>query len=229
MAADRDRRDRARWESVGMGMIAPEDGLKALEQLVQQQGCQVAVASIDWSKLLIRPVVSPFLTDFKPPETFSPGRSLFREQLDEASVGERHCMLVTRIQMQLADVLGLNGSEPIDVDQEFFELGLDSLMFLDLKNRLESDLDVLLPATLAFEHPTIRGVVDHLSKNMLGWEPSDSPGADSITSDPSAAPISKIARDLEPEELLGQIDQLSDGEVDSLLRQALDDEGQSDE
>jgi len=40
----------------------------------------------------------------------------------------------------------------------FAELGLDSIMAMDLRDRLQDRLGVKLPATLVFDHPTVRGL-----------------------------------------------------------------------
>ncbi|HEV3483906.1 MAG TPA: acyl carrier protein [Vicinamibacterales bacterium] len=55
-------------------------------------------------------------------------------------------------------------------DLSFFEIGMDSLMSLDLRNRLQTDLDRALPSTVALEYPTIPELADYLIGKVLPAE-----------------------------------------------------------
>jgi hypothetical protein len=58
--------------------------------------------------------------------------------------------------------LGLSSGRPMPVDLPLQELGLDSLMALELRNVLAQALGRPLSATLLFDHPTIRGLGGYL-------------------------------------------------------------------
>jgi microcystin synthetase protein McyD len=61
-----------------------------------------------------------------------------------------------------------------DPSAGFFDMGLDSLMAVEMKNRLGAHLDVTLPATLVFRFPNIAALSDHLLTDVLGLhEPPD--------------------------------------------------------
>ncbi len=47
-------------------------------------------------------------------------------------------------------------------DFGFFEMGMDSVMTQQLRERLQNDLQLELPATLAFDHPTLQALHQHL-------------------------------------------------------------------
>ena len=53
---------------------------------------------------------------------------------------------------------------------DFFELGMDSLMSLDLRNRLQASLGRTLPSTVTFEHSSIPDLADHLIVDVLAGE-----------------------------------------------------------
>jgi acyl carrier protein len=64
--------------------------------------------------------------------------------------------------------LGLAPGTPVDPGQGLRGLGLDSLMSVELRNTLQKSLDAVLPSTLAFDHPTVNALVDHLGDTVLG-------------------------------------------------------------
>ena len=70
------------------------------------------------------------------------------------------------VQADVARVLSLGSSSGVQVDRPFRELGLDSLMAVELRNALAQRLDRTLPATLAFDHPTIAALTDWLLKEF---------------------------------------------------------------
>ena len=49
----------------------------------------------------------------------------------------------------------------------FTDLGMDSLMTLELKKRLEKSLQLTLPATVAFEYPSIEALTAYLAEELL--------------------------------------------------------------
>jgi len=124
-----------------------------------------------------------------------------REQLTTVSPGEGKMMLISYLQEQLRLVLGLELNELPQPQQGFFEIGLDSLTAVELKNRLEVDLKAELPATLAFDCPNIQALSEYIAQTVLGWLGGDQPD-NSLQSDP-------------PQEMM----QFSEDELDALIEQ----------
>ena len=73
----------------------------------------------------------------------------------------------------MAKVLGLSASEPLDLKQGFFELGMDSLTSAELRNRLQNSLACFLPPTIAFDYPTLEALVEYLSRMLSVAEKPD--------------------------------------------------------
>jgi len=73
--------------------------------------------------------------------------------------------------------LGLDPARPIDERQPLNELGMDSLMAVELRNLLGSlEPGRPLPATLLFDYPSVGAVADYLGREILGWEaPAEAP------------------------------------------------------
>ena len=71
-------------------------------------------------------------------------------------------MLVKRIREDVAAMLGLAGASSIAPDRPLKELGLDSLMAVELRNRLSTLVGAPLPSTLAFDYPTPKAIAELL-------------------------------------------------------------------
>ena len=78
----------------------------------------------------------------------------------------RPALLLAHVRSQVAKVLGLGPSKAIDLQHGFFELGMDSLTAVELRNRLQASLGCTLASTLAFDYPTIEGLLEHLLQKL---------------------------------------------------------------
>src|SRR5690606_22004553 len=92
------------------------------------------------------------------------------------------------------------GSGTSDPRQPLNELGVDSLMAVELRNLLGKGLGVpaALPATLVFDHPTIDALTDYIAREVLALD-----GAS------SSRPVAP-----QPAGMIEEIEQLSDEEVE---------------
>ncbi|WP_437996725.1 beta-ketoacyl synthase N-terminal-like domain-containing protein [Sorangium sp. So ce185] len=82
------------------------------------------------------------------------------ERLRAAAADERRRLLEAWLQTAVAQTLGLDGPEPIAPGVSLLDLGLDSLMSLELRDRLELGLKVKLPINLLLEHPTVAALAE---------------------------------------------------------------------
>ncbi|NEQ65216.1 MAG: amino acid adenylation domain-containing protein, partial [Symploca sp. SIO2D2] len=94
-------------------------------------------------------------------------KSAFKEQLKSASVAERQELLTTQISSAIVNILGLRDGQQIEIHQPLFDLGLDSLMAVELKNQLESNLGTSFSSTLLFDYPTLETLVEYLANNVI--------------------------------------------------------------
>ena len=83
-----------------------------------------------------------------------------------ASDAERLKALVELAQEDIAAVLGLPGASSVPADVPLKELGLDSLMAVELRNRLSGRVGTKLPTTLAFDYPTPRAMAQLLLEKL---------------------------------------------------------------
>ena len=171
MAARLDSKDQNRWAAQGMSFIAPELGLQVLEELMKQDMAQVGVCPINWPRFL-----RSFPVDSSPPLFSDIARRMKDEQptakrlellhqLQEASIEERHSLIMAYIQAGVAKALGFSISE-LDVHQPLNNMGLDSLMAIELRNRMMAELGVDIPMEKFIEGPSIAQMTDLLIEQL---------------------------------------------------------------
>ena len=87
--------------------------------------------------------------------------------LSDASPRERKRLLADSIDRAVAQVLGYDAGT-LDRDLGFFEMGMDSLMALDVRTQLETALGIPLSVALLFDHPTVNALADFLAEQASG-------------------------------------------------------------
>jgi acyl carrier protein len=65
-----------------------------------------------------------------------------------------------------AHILGLARPDHLNPERGFFDLGMDSLMAVNLKQRIENDFDCSLPRTVTFEYPTVASLSELLMARL---------------------------------------------------------------
>lgn len=88
-------------------------------------------------------------------------------QLHDLPRDEQHRVLVELVCEHAAAVLGHPGGHAIDHDRAFGDLGFDSLIGVELRNRLTTHTGTALSRTLIFDYPTPAALADHLRRQLL--------------------------------------------------------------
>ena len=152
----------------GMGVISPAQVLESLELLMSGSDVEVGVVPIEWSGWQERVAQWPFLADWQETilEVAEPSKSDFLLKLEATPPNERRLLLVAHVRRQVANVLGISHPESIAMDTGFFDLGMDSLTSVELRNKLQSSLKCSVPSTLAFDYPKLNKLVDYLAQQL---------------------------------------------------------------
>ena len=200
----------------GFATLAPEQGLRSLGRVIEAGPTQVAMMVVDWPRFFegVPEGREPRLLAEVAREARArrAGRAApltraepsLLERLAEAAPAMRSNLLVGFVHGHALRVLGLDAARSIDPQQPLRELGLDSLMAVELRNALGVALGRSLPATLLFDYPTLGALAGHLGRLLV---PESAP-----ESAPPASP-----RD----EVLAQLERLSEDEAEALLLEEL--------
>jgi acyl carrier protein len=177
-----------------------------LEAALHQKHPQLAAAALDWSRL----------------ETYHAalhGRQLLDQnkkssvrvdQLKHAGSAEQHELIRTYLKQTISDIMDFEGTE-LDTDRSFIELGIDSLMAVELQNKVTRELRINVPVIRLLEGATINELADCIQEALV--KSSNDQPRESATVQEANGPItSEKAR-----ELLTQLDNLSEEETDRLL------------
>jgi NAD(P)-dependent dehydrogenase (short-subunit alcohol dehydrogenase family)/acyl carrier protein len=175
MAATLGERDRRRATEQGWSRIEADTGLSILSELLRTGPAQVGVLPLHWGKFseaLFEAGLPGYLKAWQPrasgaansASTGAGGAGSGGEAVLSASPEQRE----DRLRDYVIGVVGnLLGHEDIDTMQGFTEMGMDSLMGVDLRAILQKSLKVSLASTFAFDHSNVEAVVAYLMDKLF--------------------------------------------------------------
>jgi len=207
MAASMDKRPSSESDA-----IRSEEGMKILERLLQELPAQRVVLPVNWTRLegkqiqpLLRRVVKTKTRASQPRPSVK-----ILEQIKTMSLSEQMNALNEYARQQVVGTLGLDPSQPFNAQQELTNLGMDSLMAVELKNKIEGDLNVNLPVTYFLEEATTANLAQKLREQLGGGSEEEQRKTGGEVVDSEKAQL-----------LLSNLDQLSEEEVNALLNNLL--------
>jgi acyl transferase domain-containing protein len=204
------------FSQIGLEAIPTEAALALLGRIAGTKAAQRVVASVEWSRF--KPLQEakrqrPFLENIvtaQPVQKAQAGnaRSELLLRLEEAPFNRRRALLMEHVRVEAARVLGAEPSR-LEPQQGFFQMGMNSLMSIELKKHLETSLRHGLPSTIAFEYPTVDALTGFLAKEV--------PALAALLSAPPEAPREDAAAvDSDILDLLGEAARLSESELREL-------------
>ena len=226
-----------RLAATGMAAIALEIGLEILGQAIASDRAQVGVLPVEpaaWQRFSPGGHAPPYLARLieaasgaaPPAHTVVIASALDRAALLAAPTHDWQSILENQLREQSARVLKM-APAALDVEQPLSHLGIDSLMAIELKNRIEADLGVAIPMVKFLEGPSVRDLSAFLAEQLIpmlrpkGVKERNGTANNGHTRGGSTnghAPAEfALADDVDAGQLLARLDTLSDDEVDSLL------------
>lgn len=188
------------WAEVGRGagmsqrgyaMITPAEGITALERLLSHDRDRTAYTPVDlprWLESYPATGRTAFFAELAAPAVTAgsaDARNALLKSLQETdSHQQRQRLLESRVIEHIAAVLRL-ATDRFDANTSLVTLGLDSLMAIALRNRLQGELALDIPTTVMWTHPTASALTRYLLVRLHPEQGQDDlpPGTE-----PAAAP-----------------------------------------
>jgi acyl carrier protein len=189
----------------GIGNLTTKQGIRALESLMEQPVAQIAVLPFDlrqWREfypaLAGASLFAELLGELDTRSASTMPGSRLTDILRNAGPGERRGLIERHISEQIAEVMRLDVSR-IPAQTSLGNLGLDSLMGLEIRNRLERSSGQSLPATLVWTYPTVAALTSYFETAL------------NSSANPAQGTVVEIS----------EIDDLSEEEAQKLLQEEL--------
>jgi myxalamid-type polyketide synthase MxaB/epothilone polyketide synthase D len=146
----------------GVGTIPPARGIEALALVVQDGRPELGVMPMDWARFITRlpgARTDPLLEVIRATVDLDAGEGgvsagAITETLLAAAPEDRQALVEQFVRAELAKVLQLD-ADALPLDQPLNTVGLDSLMALELKNRVEVGMGINLPIVSLIQGPSI--------------------------------------------------------------------------
>lgn len=138
----------------GLGFIPPDQGVEILSDVaLTQKSAQLAV-----------------LPQFNTKQIQTEGTSCdLIQKLSQTETSKRKEMLIEFLRKELCHILGFTSDDQIDPQKGFSDLGVDSLMSVELRNIIRKNLgpSYKIPTTVIFDYPTLHALADYLFELTL--------------------------------------------------------------
>jgi acyl transferase domain-containing protein/acyl carrier protein len=215
MAALNRKADR-RWADSGLEGLSSELAVEILGELLERQSPpQCVAARVDWDVFAgkfdgssVPPLIADLVAATSHLKHSLSQRRELAERLAAASPADRPQVARDYVRSQVLRVLEMDSTAQLDIEQALGELGLDSLMALDLTKLLSAASGLQLPATLVFNYPSIRALSDYFVEKLdTGVRPEAANKFDAAADELAA--------------LTEKVDQLSNEEVQAMLESEL--------
>lgn len=178
----RSRKLEEHFARLGWSMLSPAEALAELGRQMQNGATQKAVLKLDWnrwSENAIRRSKTPRYALLTAPETAGEGQGdnddSLREAILEAAPEDRKGIVESYLREQIAKVLRMPSSK-IDNTRPLNEIGLDSLMSVELLHRIENQLGVTIPTGQLMGGPSVAKLAGVLVGSLTVSEPDAKDG-----------------------------------------------------
>jgi acyl transferase domain-containing protein/acyl carrier protein len=203
----------------GISRIAPSEGMAVLGELFEQPRVRVMVADIEWPRLLAQfanaPLFSAFASEVQTTQSVTGPASLsLAADLAGLPAAARRALVSERVKLEVARVLGLDPGQAIEEEVGLFEMGLDSLTAVELRNALQSAAATALPTTLLFKYSTVAALSRFLAEEVLGsGEVADADAPTTTT--PTTPAAEAVAAPVRP--AIDEVQGMSDAELAAMI------------
>ncbi|HEY8036308.1 MAG TPA: type I polyketide synthase [Methylobacter sp.] len=209
MAAAVNDTRRRQWQVMGVKPMQAQTALSAMQIVIGSDEANMAIIDIDFND---------YVNSLDAGNSENYFQSVLSQQPDQAQKNsapaesivlllqqnpdQQQELMLNHISRLVGSVLGI--SADIDLRRGFFELGMDSLTSMELRNRLQRELEITLDATLTFKYPTVSALSDYLLGVLINTKPKQE------TAKPEPVPENDQEQGANNEAILSLDEQLAD-------------------
>ncbi|MFF5900963.1 type I polyketide synthase, partial [Streptomyces argenteolus] len=190
MAGELDTADRVKISRGGISPLTTDEGLALFDAAPSVDRALVVPTALDLAGLRAQGDALPGLfralvpTARRSAAAAGAGSDSLRRRLAGLSAEERKDLLLGLVQERAAVALGYSGTQAVEADRAFRDLGIDSLGALELRNSLGEETGLRLPATVIFDYPNPLSLARYLLGELSG-----------VTEDVRAVRVSTVTDD----------------------------------
>ncbi len=168
MAAQLDELATRRMHDLGWTPMATRRGMDSLLRLMGSGESQMGVVPLDWSRFLqqFERVPGFFSRLVEVSATTVAGQTSLRDQLAETPTAERRTVVQAHLGQRVATLLAMPAGEQPDPSVTFQELGIDSLLHMELRSELGRDLGASIPVAEFLEHPSVEQLTELVLRRL---------------------------------------------------------------
>ncbi|MFD3919340.1 SDR family NAD(P)-dependent oxidoreductase [Streptomyces sp. NPDC058595] len=170
LASGMEQRHIANVENQGFSFFGPTVGIRALLRVLDRPAAQITIAEVDWDRYsATRPQPNALYLQVGR-RTAEVTVHVDPQVLLSLPRGERLEAVSETLRGAIADLLHFDGADDVPPDARFFEVGLDSLAAVELKNRLELRFRVPLSTSSVFDHPSVALLTEFIEQRLTAPE-----------------------------------------------------------
>ncbi|MEV6771980.1 type I polyketide synthase [Nocardia sp. NPDC051030] len=176
MAGDLGDSDRARMSRNGVQPMTAEHGLALFDTAAASGAGTLVPIRLDTAALAqagaaLPPLLRALVRIPLRRTASGAAAATLRDRLSALPGDRRVSTILDLVRTQAAQVLGHRGTDLIEPDRAFGELGFDSLSAVEFRNALAAETGLRLPASLIFDYPSARAVAAHVVDEVFGAAP----------------------------------------------------------
>jgi acyl transferase domain-containing protein/NAD(P)-dependent dehydrogenase (short-subunit alcohol dehydrogenase family)/acyl carrier protein len=194
MAARLDERAAEGIARRGVKPLRPRSAMRALREAMARPLAHAMVGEFDWARYAAAQTGEDPLFGLVAADGPRAGTELDLDALRAKDTADRLAAIGDFLRQAVREALHFDDAETVDPEARFSELGLDSLMAVELRNHLEAAFRSPLPASLVFDHPSVPELVAFLDSRLVG-EPDPGPGvaaAEALSDEAAAAELEAL-------------------------------------
>jgi acyl carrier protein len=161
--------DRRRLARDGLRPLSSDEGLLLFDDAILRPDASLVLAALDASAMQAQAQsLPPLMQDLvraraiRPVAASAGDAGALAQQLRPLSAEQRMKTVLALVTLHVADIFAVSSPLAVDPSRPIKQMGLDSLMAVELRNRLVAATGVKLPATVVFDHPTPAALADHI-------------------------------------------------------------------